>query len=368
MPKKFSYKFYKNTQEAWEAMYEALLSAEKSILWEVFIFTDEPSGQRFVDVLCAKAMSGVDVRLIVDAMGSIDLSNKALKRLRENQVKILKHNDPWQWHGKIKEWLHRVWTRSHRKILIVDENIAFVGGVNVDHSSSSWDDLQVRLTGKVVRQLVYRFGKDYVHSGGHKEEVRKWMKPKREVLGQLKQKVKFILHYPVLFGHPSKFKSLYSKGLALAKDSFTLVTPYYAPDLDFIRLISEARKRGVKVNIISPARPDMWIFKILGQFFLEASVKAGATVYLLPKMNHAKVMEVDNKIGTVGSANLTERSLYWNRESGVVFEEEKMVEELNTILDDWKQSATILQELKTERKGILVRLWRWFVNFIRDYV
>ncbi len=349
-------------------MYEALLSAEKSILWETYIFADDLSGHRFVDILCAKALSGVDARIVVDAIGSFDLSNKSLKRLRDNHVKILKHNDPWIFRWKLKEWLRRIWTRSHRKILIVDEEIAFVGGVNVENAASSWDDLQVRLTGKVVRQLVYRFYKYYVHSGGRKDEVRKWLKPKREVLEKFKEKVKFILHYPVLFGRQSKFKSLYHRGLILAKESFTLVTPYYTPDLDFIRLIAEARKRGVKVNIISSQRPDVWIFKILGRIFLEASIKAGATVYLSSKMNHAKVMGVDNKMGTVGSANLTDRSMFWNRESGVVFEEEQMVKELNTILDDWKQQAVIMKEIKNEQGGIIKSLLRRLARLVRDYV
>lgn len=368
MNKEFSYKFYKNTREAWGAMYEALLSAEKSILWETYILADDISGQRFVDLLCAKASSGVDVRIIVDAIGSVDLSNKAIKMLRECHVKVLKYNDPWEFHWKLREWLRRVWTRSHRKLLIVDEEVSFVGGVNVENAAIGWDDLQVRLTGKIVRQLVYRFAKDYSHSGGRKDEIRKWLKPKRVALEKFKEKVKFILHYPVIFGRKSKLKSLYYKSLALAKDSFTLVTPYYTPDLDFIRLITEARKRGVRVNIISPMRPDVWIFKILGKFFLEASVKAGATVYLLPNMNHAKVMEVDNKIGTVGSANLTERSMFWNRESGVVFEEARMIEELNIILDDWKKQATIMKEIQLERKGILMDLWKKLMRFVSKYV
>ncbi len=156
--------------------------------------------------------------------------------------------------------------------------------------------------------------------------------------------------------------------MLLAKDSFTLVTPYYTPDLGFIRLITEARKRGVKVNIIAPMRPDVWIFKILGRIFLEASMKAGATVYLLPKMNHAKVMGVDHKIGTVGSANLTERSMFWNRESSVVFEDAQMVEELNTILDDWKKQSVIMKEIKNERIVLLKNFWRWLAHKIRKYV
>lgn len=368
MKKEFSYKFYSNTQEAWEAMYESLLSAEKSILWETYIFADDLSSQRFVDILCAKALSGVNVIIVVDALGSFELSNKTIKRLRDNQVKVLKHNDPWLFHGKLKGLFRRIWMRSHRKILIVDEEIAFVGGVNVEKAAISWDDLQVRLTGRVVRQLVYRFAKDYTHSGGRKDEVRKLFRPKQEVLEKIKEKVKFILHYPVLFGRQSKIKSIYYKGLLLAKDSFTLVTPYYTPDLGFIHLISEARKRGVKVNIISPMRPDVWIFKILGRIFLEASVKAGATVYLLPKMNHAKVMGVDNKMGTVGSANLTERSMFWNRESGVVFEETQMVEDLNAILDDWKKQATIMAEIKNEYSGVVKKFWRWLAYIIRKYV
>jgi len=369
MSKDFSYKFYKTTSEAWEAMYEAVLAADRVILWETYIFVDnDETGKKFLDALCLKAGQGVEVRMIIDAIGSLELSDVSLNRLRGCGVKVLRHNDPLRFSWKLREWLRRIWQRSHRKLLIIDDEVAFVGGVNVEKSAVSWEDLQMRLTGKILRQLSYRFAKDYVRSGGDRKEVRKWLRPKRAAFEKLKEKVKFILHYPVLFGHKSKVKSLYYKSLALAKESFTLVTPYYAPDMDFLRLITEAKNRGVKVNIIAPLRPDVWIFKMIGQVFLEASVRAGATVYQLPFMNHAKAVGVDKKMGIVGSANLTPRSMFWNRESGVIFEEKEMVEELNGILDDWKSRATVLGELKSGRKGVVKRFWSWLAHLLRDYV
>lgn len=369
MSKDFSYKFYKTTSEAWEAMYEAVLAAETSILWETYIFVDnDEAGHKFMDALCLKAGQGVEVRMVIDAIGSSELSNASLDRLRNCGVKVVRHNDPLHFSWKLREWWQRIWQRSHRKLLIIDDEVAFVGGVNVEKASISWDDLQMRLTGKILRQLSYRFAKDYVRSGGRKEEVREWLRPKRAAFEKLKEKVKFILHYPVLFGRKSRVKSMYYRALALAKESFTLVTPYYAPDMDFLRLITEAKNRGVKVDIIAPLRPDVWIFKMIGQVFLEASVRAGATVYLLPFMNHAKAVGVDKKMGIVGSVNLTPRSMFWNRESGVVFEEREMVEELNGILDDWKSRAAVLEEIKTGRKGIVKRFWNWIAHLLRDYV
>jgi cardiolipin synthase len=368
MNQKFSYIFYRTTAEAWDAMYQAILMAHDSILWEMYTFIDDAAGKKFMDIFCDKAAKGVRVIVIVDAIGSRELSSAAVDRLKRNGVVVMLFNNPMRFGRSWREWLKRIWHRSHRKVLVVDNKIAFVGGVNVRYEMTEWDDLHVRLTGRIVRQLSYRFARDFVRLGGDKMLIKRWLRPKRDFFEKLKEKVKFLMHQPVVLGHHSAVRSLYHQALSVAKESFTLVTPYYAPGMDFLRLIQEANKRGVKVNIIAPLRPDVWLMKWLGQIFLEASVRAGATVYLLPHMNHAKALQVDSKWGMIGSANLTPRSFFHNRESSVVFEEEKMVEELNGIMADWQKQAQILEKFKAENPGILKRLKYRLADFLRDYV
>jgi len=349
-------------------MYGAILGARKSVYWETYILVDDEAGNRFVDAMCEKAKLGLDVKLVVDAMGSINLSRLAEMRLRASGVKFVWFNrlSPGIY---LREWFRRVWYRSHRKVLIIDEEIAFVGGVNVRQSSAEWYDLHVRLTGRTVRHFLYGFAKDYIYAGGNRKEVRHLLYPKlASRLDEWREQARAIVHAPFLAGNRAPFRRLYHQALEFAKTSFTLVTPYYVPDRDFLRLISKAKARGVDVDIILPMRPDMRLMQFMNKQFYLATIEAGAKIHLLRRMNHAKGVSVDHSVGVIGSANMNPRSLSINQEAGVIFTEERMVNELNSILDDWKDESVALDKQDLQRKGWVDRIKSWWADKIKDYV
>jgi len=365
----FTYKFYNTTALAWEGMRQAILVAKTSIYWEVFTLRDDLAGKPFIDLLCEKAKGGLDVKLITDAIGSFYLSKESISRLKNSGVKFFMFNN-LRPELALQNWWRRVWHRTHRKVLIVDKEIAFIGGVNVAQHAASWQDLHLRLTGKIVLPILFNFAKSYVMAGGDKKEVESLLRPKLfPDLNEIKEKINFIFHSPLRATVKSPFKDFYKQALGNAKDKFNLLTPYYVPDKHFLELVSRAKNRGVDINIILPWRTDERIMRYMAQMLYGVSSKAGAVFHFLKNMNHGKAVSVDNKLGMVGSANLTPRSFYINHEAGVTFSDPQMVDDLNQILDDWKSEAVPLADFGFgNRVGWHRKFKDWWMNKLRDYV
>lgn len=365
----FSYKFYNTTRAAWDGMSEAMLLAQKSIYWEIFTLVDDLVGKPFIDILCAKAQAGLDVKIIADAFGSFSLSKESIFRLKASGVKFLIFNN-FRPEFSLQNWWRRAWHRTHRKVLIIDREMVFIGGVNVAQFSANWQDLHLKLTGKIVTPILFGFARSYIRAGGDKKDVQDLLRPKvLPHFDQFKEKINFILHSPLQHTIRSPFKDFYKQALGNAKQKFNLLTPYYVPDKNFLQLVSKAKSRGVDISIIMPWRADERIMRYLASMFYGVSAKAGAVFYFLKKMNHGKAVSVDDKLGMVGSANLTPRSFYINHEAGVTFSDKMMVDELNSILDSWKSEAVPLSDLGLSNKIGWTRKFKdWWMNKIRDYV
>ena len=248
----FSYKFYNTTALAWEGMKEAILSSTQSIYWEIYTLVDDEAGRPFIDILCAKARAGLDVKVVADAFGSFALSKESIGRLKATGVKFFIFNS-FRPELSLTHWWQRIWHRTHRKVLIIDKQIVFIGGVNVAQFSVSWHDLHLRLTGKIVIPVLHSFARAYLRAGGDKKDVRDLLHPiLLPGLHNFKEKVNLILHAPLQSTRSSPFKKFYKQALSTAKENFNLLTPYYIPDRQFLDLVSKAKNRGVNINIIIP--------------------------------------------------------------------------------------------------------------------
>lgn len=367
MPIDFSYKFYRDSGEAMQAMYQAIFGAQKSIFWEIYIFIDDAVGSRFVDLLCAKAIAGLDVKIVFDAMGSAALSKNSINRLQESGVDIQWYNKLYpEWH--LGKWFNRIWFRNHRKVLLIDEEIAFLGGVNIELQHKDWDDLFIRLTGKVIRPLLRGFAKIYIRSGGEKKNVLHLLHPRLTAeFEKWKEHFDFIIHSPFSREH-LKLRRMINRTLMLSKESFSLLTPYYAPDFKFIRLIYAAKKRGVKVNIFLPERPDYRILAWIARAYFRITQAAGAKIYLLKKMNHGKAFGSDSNKGFVGSANLTPRSFDSNEEVGLYFDEPAMVDDLNKYFASLEKEGVLVEDVYFKKPGWWLRFNEWLGKVFGKYI
>ena len=365
--KSFAYQFYHTTEEAWDAMYQALLTATKSIYWEVYVFIDDSVGERFITALSDKARAGIEVKLVVDAIGSFGLSRVGIERLRSAGVEVLIYNRLYP--GiKIYSWVSRIFRRNHRKVLIIDEEIVFLGGVNIDAHFHNWDDVYLKIMGKVARPLLRAFAKSYISAGGDKKRVRHLLHPKLlHEYPEWKKKLTFISQTSS-FQSRSKAQQVYLKALETAKESVDLLSPYYVPNREFLKALEQARRRGVKVRIFLPLRLDHKIMEWIARAYYALTEEAGAKIHFLPKMHHGKAMIVDNKMGFVGSHNLTRRSSYFDAESGVLFDDKEMAEELTALFNTWKKDAQPFDKQRWQKRGMLDRVKEWWAKRIEDYL
>lgn len=365
-----SFGMYATTKEAWDAMYQALQAAQSSILWEVYIFADDRAGHRFVELLKNKALAGCEVKLIVDRIGSRFLSAKTVQDLERSGVEVLFYN-PLHFEVRFIRWFMRLWRRNHRKVLIIDEKIAFIGGVNVTFGATDWDDLHLMLEGhEIISPLVQDFASTYATTQDPRRLGERFKGYRRHEYSEAlsEQDVSFVALTPHGGSDRAFMRNLYFKALASAKKKITLITPYYVPYKKFLTAIANARSRGVEVEIITPLRSDHRFVDYMSYYFLELSERLGATIYLLPRMNHAKGFMVDDAAGLIGSSNFTHRSFSANVESDVFFTNPAMVKRLKSIIEEWKGRAALVSESGRKNRRIRSGILNWIAQLFREYV
>ena len=321
-----NYKFFTSSQKAWKTMFETVTNAQKSIYLEMYIFQDDMREFNFFHLLKEKAKQGLRVRLILDSYGSAGLSDKAISELKETGVEIL----------SLSYLLHRM----HRKILVVDERIAFIGGVNLHQNSRFWNDLMVRIKGNLVKKVVISFAKSYLNAGG-KDPL---FLEKNKKITETKTDTWIVEHSPVR--RKFHFKRIYKKYLNKAEDSIILITPYFIPKRWLSATLHQAVLRGVKVEVLVPKNTDHFINDSVNYFYIYKLSKLGIKFYMEEKMNHAKAIIIDKKEAMVGSQNLDFLSFDFNSEVGIFFKDLEAVSKLCRIAEEWKKDS-VLFDYKT---------------------
>src|SRR3989344_64606 len=233
------YKFFTSSEKTWKAMFEAITNAHESVYLEMYIFNSDMRQYDFLKLLKEKAKKGLRVRIILDSFGSMYFSNGAVDGLKDSGAEIL----------FFSYLLHY----THRKILVVDEKRAFIGGVNFSQSHRRWSDLAVEVRGRLVKHIIKSFAKVYSECGGRDSLILSKDKP---ILHD-KTRTWLVEHFPIrrTFG----LKKVYKEHLANAKESIIMVTPYFMPRRWFIRELQQAVLRGVKVEVLIPDNTDVSI-------------------------------------------------------------------------------------------------------------
>ncbi len=315
------YKVYTKNENAWDSMLEAISKAESSILFEMYIFVDDTSDTHdFIEILSEKAKSGVKVKIIFDSLGSSEISEKSINKLRDAGVELF--------------FFNTLFRHTHRKILIIDEHIAFIGGINIKKFFKKWNDLLVRVDGKVVKYILRSFAKVYKNCGGKDKFVLKYDKKLRVQKGRLS----FFEHFATK--NSFRLNKYYSDKIENAREKILIITPYFMPNHWLIKALKKASKRGVKVEIIIPrVATHPKIANVANYFYMHKLSKYGITFFLTKEMNHSKIMLVDNKEGILGSQNIDILSFDLNMESGVFFTEKDLISELIEVTENWKKDS-----------------------------
>lgn len=319
------YKFYTSSEKAWHGIIESAEQAEYSIYLEMYIFSDDTNeAKKLIEILCAKATRGVRVRMVLDGFGSFALSNDASKMLRDAGVELI--------------FFRRLFRTNHRKIIIIDERVGFIGGANIHKIARKWHDVFIRLEGSIVASLVRSFARMYVRVGGTDPLLLSYKK--KAPLGRTG--VWLFEHLP--FIHKPRLREQYTKILRGATERVTILTPYFFPQIWLIKLFRELRARNVAIEIIVPFDADVAIATRANRYYMNLLEKDGLVCYQTKTMNHGKLIIVDNKLACVGSQNIDSFSFNHLAEAGICFTDQDMITELEGIVLVWKTESIEFKE------------------------
>jgi cardiolipin synthase len=310
----------------YRAMLAAIREAKHHIHLETYIFSSDAIGEQFADALIERQNAGVTVRLLYDAVGSLDSANAFFERIRAAGVDVQVYNalDP-----KDPTSLASLATRDHRKILVVDGRVAFTGGINVaaTYSSSSggarkgkaavegWRDTHIAIRGPAVAGLQQLFLANWRGQGQELADEPGFF-PRAAAGGdELVQ----ILHARGGEGEYSSIYHAYLRAMELATERIWITQAYFAPDERFIETLRGAARRGVDVRIILPGVSDVGVLLYASRGHYGELLREGVKLYESQgTVLHAKTAVIDGVWSTVGSSNLDYRSFLHNDEVNAI--------------------------------------------------
>ena len=313
--------FWFNGRDALDAMYSTIESAKNHIHIQTYIIEDDRIGRKFIDLLKKKGSEGVEVRLMYDGVGSLHFKKKVVKELRDSGVEVLEFSP-------VKFYIpaRTVNYRNHRKILVVDGKIGFIGGVNIadryyfGNQMGIWYDTQIKIEGESVSSLQASFLLDRYFVLNRKLRNTKRYYPRFDFTKNLQEthNQSYYRAQIISSGPDSSWAGImqcYFTAINLAKKNIYIVTPYFTPNETILNALKVAALGGIDVKIMIPKAGDSRAAYYSTRSYFTELLEAGVEFYLFNKgFNHSKVITIDGKMAIIGSANMDVRSFEHNFE------------------------------------------------------
>jgi cardiolipin synthase len=352
-----------NGDQIFPPMLDAIANAKRRISLETYIYSTGKVASEFTEALVRAASRGVEVRAVIDAIGSSDIDDEQVKRLTQAGVEISWFNPP-DWYT-----LEELNFRTHRKILVVDGAVGFVGGAGMsDHwignadSKEHWRDMQVRVAGPAARLLEAAFYENWIESGN----VVKPVLDREEQAPVPDQSTRSVVVWSSPTGGSNDMKLLYLLSIAGAQQTIDISTPYFVTDESSRWVIEEAIKRNVKIRLLTEGEiTDAKAVKFASRAHYEQLLEQGIEIYEYePTMMHAKAMMVDGVWSVVGSSNFDNRSLELNDEVNIGIQDREVARQLTAQFDVDLQKSRRLSLETWRRRSVLEktreRFWSFF--------
>jgi cardiolipin synthase len=350
-----------NGDQTYPAMLEAIDGATRRISFETYIYESGEVGDRFTAALANAARRGVEVNLVIDSVGALTMLNEHAARLREAGGHVAEFNATHWWE------LEEINYRTHRKILVVDGEVGFTGGIGIaDHwrgnaqDPDHWRDTQVRVRGPVARLLEAAFYENLAEEAGVLSAAL------NDPAGDPSTDGQSLVVRSSPTGGSSDLKRLYLLAMAMARRSIEITSPYFVIDESTRWALQDAVKRGVRVRVlVEGEETDVKPVKYASRADYEWLLAAGVELYeYQPTMMHAKTMVVDSVWSMFGSANFDNRSLELNDEANVAVWSAELA---GRFLEDFEQDLRVSRRIELSswrrRPGLdkmRERFWRLF--------
>ena len=339
--------------DCYAALESAITEAQHHVHLAYYTYQPDATGQRFRDLLTRKAREGVEVRLLVDAVGSSALTRRFLAPLRDAGAEVATFN-PVRLPG-----LRPVNFRNHRKLVVVDGQVGFTGGINIGDeylgrgANGPWRDTHLRIDGPAVASLQAIFVEDWHFATGTALQQPGLFEARRHP--DRDQRVQVVGSGPDRDWQT--IQQLYVTAIGQARERVRLSTPYFVPDEVMLAALEVASLRGVEVELLLSRRTDAPLVRAAARSYYDDLLRAGVRIFeYQPGFLHAKQLVVDTCFAAVGSANFDPRSFRLNFEASALIHGGPLPLELATRFDsDLTRSQEVLLGAR-RRLGLAQRL------------
>ena len=352
------FRWLETVDEAFEVMLPAIEAAQSSIRLEIYIYRASPIGEIFRDALIRACERKVKVQVLLDALGSISLQEKFWDR-------FVAAGGQFRWFNPIK--LKRLGFRNHRKALIIDEKIAFVGGFNIapeyqgDGLSKGWHDLGLQVTGGLAAELAASFDAHFALADYRHRRLARF---RRSELARISETPEGQLLTNAPGRGPHHMQKMLLRDLNSAARS-DIISAYFLPPRQLRRAMMKAARQGRTVRLILAAKSDVLLSQLASRYLYASLLRSGVQIFeYQPQILHTKLFLFDD-IVYVGSANMDKRSLLVNYELLVRARDAELAEEGRSIFENtlqhchqielaqWRRSRSFWSKLKEQ--------WAYFV-------
>ena len=347
-------------KQAFPAMLEAIAEAKREILLEMYWFASDTVGQQFADALVSRAATGVKVRVIYDAVGSIQSDGRMFSRLRDAGCEVEQYNPiaPWRARFRIGVVNHR----DHRKLLIVDRQVGFTGGVNLGDEwapqsagGAGWRDDTIRIEGPAVEQMCDIFDYGWLRIVEPQTVVKSRFRPPVDTGDGRGSRVR------VLANHYSRerraIRQAYLRRIESAQRSVCITNSYFVPDGQIRRVLRRAVSRGAEVRVIVPGESDVLAVRHAARKLYGRLLEAGIQLYEWQgSILHSKTAIIDGRWCTVGTYNLDSRSLRFNLEVVAAVEDAAVAGAMEDRFNEDLEHTTPVSYEEWRRRPLHVRM------------
>jgi cardiolipin synthase len=344
-----------NGEEKFPVLIKKIRQARQHIHFEYYILEEDSIGGEIIDLLCEKADEGVKVRVIVDALGSNHLSNTTIKRFKKSGVEFREYNPVI-----FIPLANRVNYRDHRKIVIIDGDTSFVGGINIadryvnnEESKQYWRDIHCMIEGEATYSLQILFLLNWYFVS------KELLQPSLELFPEINYKgevVTSIVSSDPDSDHPNLMEAYFSM-ITSAREEILISTPYFIPNESILTALKTSAKGGVNVVLIMPEATDSLFVHAASMTFLGELLRNDIHVHLYQKgMIHSKIMVIDGEVCTIGTANMDYRSFDNNAEVNAIFFDKGLAAEVKMQFDADLSDSVRLDYLTWKKRPLNVKL------------
>ena len=329
-------KYYIEGDLLYADMLKAIDGAKFSIDIESYIFANDEVGENFIQLLLKKHVQGVNIRIIIDSVGSSRFKNfKFFKTLSKKGIK-LKWFNPWSWREPFK--FNR---RNHRKLMIIDKKICFLGGFNLHKESSEkyygkdrWKDSHISFEGELAQQLSQQ--SSIFWKGKFK---------KLQSINSLDRLTKVLPNSSIKCRKLLRCRFL--SAINNSKKSIYITTPYFAPDSQVIKSLVKRAQQGVNIILLIPKYSNHPLLKYAAYWYYQKLINVGIKIYEFGnRMLHSKTLIIDNNLAIIGSANMDYRSFFINHEIMLFSQQKGLLDHLN---HDFDVNITLSEQISLKQ-------------------